>query len=190
MDAMSRVHISAPAWRALRACCFAAVSVGVGAAGHAMASGSVVHAWVVAIAVLLAASYAHVLGAQRVRPFAMLASVAAIQAFVHVALVIAQSPVHEHHVAPGAHAQLPIAMLAVHAVATLLGVAVLLRLERAAWRVVRAVARAIGSIWRRPECIESTHVRIVHAVAGARLALDAWRSVALGRRGPPFTRFA
>jgi hypothetical protein len=190
----------------LRAWAFATLATGIGVVGHATAI-STAPAWKVFVVGLpIAALCAWPLTAVRMRAWLLFVGAALLQIAVHLACSLTtgaasmQSMDHggmtaEAHMAylrdgMEVHAASTPVMLAVHLIATLVGVAILLRLERYAWRGLRVVgarlARGLGpALDRRTRRTVPALTIVLPAlrVPGSR----RWLARAIGRRGPPAT---
>jgi hypothetical protein len=183
-----------PAWRAAA---FAVMSVGLGLAGHQLASGTAVPLWLMAAALAVGLAYGRLLAIAKLDWFGVAAGATAIQLGIHlVASSLHGTPAaaHAHHVATGtAHdgvsAALLSSMLVFHVVATVIGVVLLLALERRLWNgvcsAVAFVARAIrGGADVQFEFVAAASARRLVSVELPAMRASALASVAT-RRGPP-----
>jgi len=173
-----------------RSSAFGIVAAGIGAGGHAVVTGGDVSWLVFAIASVLLAAYARVFADERASWWHLAVGIVLAQVLVHLSCELTQ-PLPAHHLGQHAtHASgVPWAMLLTHAVATILGLVVLLRLEAAAWR---QVATAVTRIMRLlTACIFGTHhartlvaTRVVEVVEPCSRR-RRWATASTGRRGPP-----
>jgi hypothetical protein len=173
------------------------MSVGLGLVGHQLASGASVPLWLVAAALAVGLAYGRLLAIAKLDWFGVAAGAAAIQLGIHlVASSLHGTPAadHAHHAATGsAHdgvsAALLSSMLMFHVVATVIGVVLLLALERRLWNGVRSavafVARAIrGGADVQLEDVASAPQRQLASFELPAMRASALASVAT-RRGPP-----
>ena len=173
------------------------MSVGLGLAGHQLASGTSVPLWLVAVSLVVGLAYGRLLAIARLDWFGVTAGAAAIQLGIHlVASSLHGTPAaaHAHHAATGAahdgvSAALLSSMLAFHLVATVIGVVLLLALERRVWGGVRSavafMARAIrGGADVQFEDVAGAPQRRLTSFELPAMRASAPASVAT-RRGPP-----
>lgn len=201
---MTEVRAITGGWQLLRAATFAVLSVGIGVLGHAALSGCAPDPLVFFLGVPLACAYALVFRGDRVGLGPLLVGVATMQVAAHFACFSlgtapssAAPPEHGAHMAHHVHGAANAVtqaesgsvwvMLAVHVIATLVGLAVLLKVEQLAWRTVRAVVRRIGSAFATPRPTSARAVRAPRPVGADSLSrvVRTWFVESTGRRGPP-----
>lgn len=197
----------------MRALAFGLVSVLIGVLGHAASSSCSPQVLVLVAGVPLATAYGWLFADRRQGVGSLLAGVGALQAIAHVACTL-QTPtisMHGMHHAGAGHdaatmaaanggSTSMVAMLAVHLGATVIGMFVLLRLERALWGAAtiagRAVLRATTSLLGRSPVAPAgrTASSDPAPTAGADSPVDArasqWFAATCGRRGPPVLALA
>lgn len=164
--------------------------------GHGLTSGESVHLPVVLIGFCVALLWGWLLTYGRPPASLLVTTVVIVQAAIHGALkahgAMAIESVHADHasgppaVEQGLLGGSPLAMVAVHVLATVLGVVLLLHLEQRAWAAVRRIGlvfvRLLGASGRRLEPW-AEHGWLL----GARdvLGTPRWYGAATGCRGPP-----
>jgi hypothetical protein len=179
--------IRGAAW--IRACVVGAASVLVAAVGH----GGLGHVpWFAAVACFVGiAAYVGLFGEGRMSTPMLALAMALAQGMLHVAFLLATPGVSHHHGAHAhamqSHASSSVTMLLVHIAAFLVGVLLVLGVERALWRAVTEAVRAVVSIFRavlrrlaRPALAPAARISTV-----ATSVAQSWLTRAVTRRGPP-----
>jgi len=176
------------------------LSVGIGVGGHASLSGHVLDTRLILLGMLLVSAYGWLFAEQRFSARALFGALALVQIAIHLGSGLLATPAtadqaHSmHHMtnhAAGSGGSVT-AMLAVHLMATALGMFVLLRLERWAWtsvrdigsRVARTVVRwVVGPV---PARAAQARVPLVDCTSrGIASRTSVWLAATCGRRGPP-----
>jgi hypothetical protein len=209
----SQLSMVAPsgAWLWLRAIAFSVVSVGIGVVGHATAMGHSPNLGVMIPGVVACAVYGRlVLGGERVPAPLIAVGIAAIQVVTHFACRLMQpsstmsltddpmagmAGMAVHSPSGIAH---PVAMVAFHVVATVVGLLVLTRFEACMWTRVRTTVRAAAAEsvrvfrrWLTPLGDLSTNILGCGPERSSATSSDClpmasrWLVRSSGRRGPP-----
>ncbi|MCZ4496422.1 MAG: hypothetical protein JWM25_1005 [Thermoleophilia bacterium] len=171
----------------IRAFAFGVVSVGVGIAGHSVASSDPANLRTLVLAMLLAVILARLVAHRRHAARELLVALGGFQLAIHGAATLVGTSGHAH--ANEAAAMNGWAMLAAHLVALLLGAGILLALESEAWALVRDGVTELGRVLRRlvararRTTSRSTLSRPV--VSAHWLPTPTQRRPGRGTRGPP-----
>lgn len=194
-------------WRLLRALACAVAAAGIGVGGHAFAMSGLPR-WEVFLAwVPVATLFAYPLTHGRLRAWLLFAATALLQLCVHLSCTLVTQtggggmPAMDHsgmsmadhaaHMQPmhgmEAHAVSTPVMVLVHLLATFVAVALLLQVEKRAWRAIKVVATRITR--RIAPVLPARPLRATPSVvslAARHLPWpQRWLVHVVGRRGPP-----
>lgn len=195
-------------WRLLRAFASGFSAAGIGVGGHALAMSAAPRWEVFLLALPLATVVAYPLTHTRMRAWRLLTSTALMQLCVHLTCTLGApagagtAAVDHGHVWPKghaahvdhlqgveSHAMSTAAMLAVHLLASVVAVVLLLRLERAAWRRLRAIGSCVTRGLRPAFAARLPRPGSCSLVDTVAVCVDAghrrWLARVVGRRGPP-----